>query len=199
VWDSHSGVVSRLPSLPAAHPTFTLIPVISAFSQSALTPLISSQYHITIQEMVTGIETAGLVLGSVPLLILAIEKWHKGFVKTRDIAGLRPQDRERIAMKINGLAGALKRHNSQLNINLKSLLKAADPNFDLDSLPHDYRDQLWKEPLGDSLNNYLRLLGGDDAVEGFRSEIEASKALVEEIGQHFRQGKDNAVRLFQAT
>ncbi|KAF1963143.1 hypothetical protein CC80DRAFT_530983 [Byssothecium circinans] len=104
--------------------------------------------------MVTGIETAGLVLGSMPLLILAIEKWHKGFVK--------------------------------------ALLKAADPDLDLDSLPQDYRDQLWNGSTADSLDEYLRRMGGEDAVEGFRGEVEASKIIVEEIGQHFRQGKEKA-------
>ena len=175
------------PQTPS-HATPPLILISPAFS------LPIHLHNVNIGSMVTGVETAGLVLGSIPLLILAIEKWHKGFVKARAIAGLTTEDRDRIATKINGLATALKSHSGQLNINLKALLKAADPDLDLDGLPQDYRDQLWKGSTADLLDEYLRRMGGEDAIEGFRGEIEASKLIVEEIGHHFRQGKEKVAK-----
>lgn len=89
--------------------------------------------------MVTGVETAGLVLAVIPLLVLALEKWHGGVVKTRAIAGISKKDKERLAAKVKGLVTQLNWHDAQLGINLKCLLMAADGEIDLESLPKDYK------------------------------------------------------------
>jgi hypothetical protein len=135
--------------------------------------------------MVTGVETASLVLAAVPLLILALEKWHGGFVKTRAILGLRRKDRERLAAKIKGLVTELTWHDLQLNINLKTLLLAADLEVNIEDLPRDYRDRLWTGSLGGKVDDYLQRIGGEDAVTGFRARIVSSKLLVEEIAEGF--------------
>lgn len=141
--------------------------------------------------MVSGVETAGTVLAVVPLLIIALEKWHAGVVKTKQIAGLRKKDRERLAAKIKGLVTKLTWHDVQLNINLKTLLIAADDELVLDSLPRDFRHHLWTGSSSTGLENYLRRIGGNEAIAAFKGVMESSESLIEDIAENFKHdGRD---------
>jgi hypothetical protein len=135
--------------------------------------------------MLTGVETAGVVLAVVPLLVLALEKWHGGFVKTRAIAGITKSDKERLTAKIKRLVTELKWHDAQLSINLKSLLLTADEELDIESLPQDYKNEIWKGPLGDKLEKYLKRIGGKQAVDAFNGFLKNSERFLEEIAQSF--------------
>jgi hypothetical protein len=138
--------------------------------------------------MVTGVETAGVVLAVVPLLILALEKWQNGLLKTNQIAGLRRKDRERLAAKIKRLATQLNWHDTQLDINLKYLFLTSNSEVDIEALPRDFKNQLWTNPVGQEVEKYLKRIAGENAVEVFKSVIEASERLVEEIAEHFEHG-----------
>jgi hypothetical protein len=138
--------------------------------------------------MVTGVETAGIVLAVVPLLVVALEKWHTGFVKTKQIAGLRKKDRERLAAKIKGLVTKLTWHDVQLNINLKTLLLAVDDGLVLETLPRDYRDHLWTGSSSAGVENYLRRIGGEEAITAFKGVMESSELLIKELAESFEHG-----------
>jgi hypothetical protein len=147
--------------------------------------------------MLTGVETAGVVLAVAPLLVLALEKWHGGFVKTRAIAGITKSDKERLTAKIKRLVTELKWHDVQLSINLKSLLLTADEELDIENLPQDYKSEIWKGPLGDKLEKYLKRIGGNQAVDAFNGFLKNSERLLEEIAQSFEHPGRNLKVAYQ--
>ena len=135
--------------------------------------------------MVTGVETAGLVLAVLPLLLQCLGCWHDGFVKAKTIAGLSAKQRGRLGLKIRGLIDLLQIHHGQLCMDIKRLVLNAKPDEDIDQLPHDYDDKLWHGPVGIAVERYLRKHGGDISVTAFRGLLNNYHAVAEDIAERF--------------
>lgn len=135
--------------------------------------------------MITGVETAGLVLAVIPLLLAALDQWQRGIGKAKAIAGLREKHRRRLLAKVEGLVKQLDWHDAQLNINLKRLMLATDNELNIEELPRDYKDDLWTGPLRPKVECYLKRLGGHEAARAFRGIMENCELLAVEIAEHF--------------
>lgn len=134
--------------------------------------------------MVTGIEVAGLVVGSLPLLIEFLDRYRKGLEKTRAIAGIRKKDRKRLTTKVDGLIKQLNWLQSQLNIHLKRLILMVNPNQEIETLPQDYKNDLWAGPIGDQVDKYLKRLGNDDTVTAFKGALSNYQDICIEIAEN---------------
>jgi len=74
--------------------------------------------------MVTGVETAGLVLGSLPLIIEALKSYQGG------VKSLKKTRKSRYGIQLKQLARQVQEQKVLLEDNVKKLLFAAYPTFD---------------------------------------------------------------------
>lgn len=102
--------------------------------------------------MVTGIETAGLVLAVLPLLIEALSVYKKGLEKTGVILGYK---QKRYKVKVERLRLRLTGLSASLHLNLSKLVGRAAPNEELVRLPEDYNDVLWTGETAEKIKAYL--------------------------------------------
>ena len=127
--------------------------------------------------MVTGVETAGLVLAALPLLIEALSVYKKGLEKTGVVLGFK---QKRCKLKVERLRLQLKGQSASLHINLAKLVSRAAPNEDLVKLPEDYNDALWTGETAEKIKAYLQPGGAFEAFEGTLSLYES---YLEEIAE----------------
>ena len=127
--------------------------------------------------MVTGVETAGLVLAVLPLLIEALSVYKKGLEKTGVVLGFK---QKRYKLKVERLRLQLKGQSASLHLNLAKLVSRAAPNEDFVKLPEDYNDALWTGETAEKIKAYLQPGGAFEAFEGTLSLYES---YLEEIAE----------------
>ena len=127
--------------------------------------------------MVTGIETAGLVLAILPLLIEALSVYKKGLEKTGMILGFK---QKRYKLKVERLRLRLKGQSASLHLNLAKLIGRAAPNEDFMRLPEDYNDVLWTGNIAERIKAYLQPGGG---FEAFQVTLSLYESYLEEIAE----------------
>ncbi|KAL9626733.1 MAG: hypothetical protein Q9204_007080, partial [Flavoplaca sp. TL-2023a] len=111
--------------------------------------------------MVTGIETAGLVLAALPILVRVLTEYRIGVRKTGFILGKSKTYENRI--------GKLARHLRLLDTNLKHLLTrvmgTAAPDDWSGEVPKDYKSQIWTGVVGEKVRAYLEAVEAFDTFE----------------------------------
>ena len=127
--------------------------------------------------MVTGVETAGLVLAVLPLLIEALSVYKKGLEKTGVVLGFK---QKRYKLKVERLRLQLKGQNASLHLNLAKLVSRAAPNADYVKLPEDYNDALWTGETAEKIREYLQPGG---AFEAFQGTLNLYESYLEEIAE----------------
>ena len=125
--------------------------------------------------MVTGVETAGLVLAVLPLLIEALAVYKKGLEKTGIVLGPK---QTRYKIKIKWLKLQLESQNASLHTNLGKLVGRAAPNVGCGKLPLDYNDALWSGEIAERIKAYLE---PDGAFEAFQGMLALYESYLEEI------------------
>ncbi len=131
--------------------------------------------HFTV--MVTGVETAGLVLAVLPLLIEAFSVYKKGLEKTGIVLGFK---QKRYKLKVERLRLQLKGQNASLHLNLAKLVGRAAPNEEFVRLPEDYKDALWTGETAEKIKAYLQPGG---AFEAFQATLSLYESYLEEIAE----------------
>lgn len=107
--------------------------------------------------MVTGIETAGLVLAVLPFLIEAPLVYKKGLKKGLEKTGIvLGFKQKRYKVKVETLRLRLKGQSAWLHLNLAKLLSRAAPNEDFVRLTEDYNDVFWTGDIADKIRKYLQ-------------------------------------------
>ena len=127
--------------------------------------------------MVTGVETAGLVLAVLPLLIEALSVYKNGLEKTGIVLGVK---QKRYKLKVERLRIQLKGQSALLQINLAKLVGRASPNEEFVKLPEDYNDALWTGETAEKIKAYLQPGGAFEAFQGILSLYES---YLEEIAE----------------
>ncbi len=127
--------------------------------------------------MVTGVETAGLVLAVLPFLIEALSVYKKGLEKTGVVLGFK---QKRYKVKVERLRLRLQGQSASLHLNLAKLVARAAPNEDFVKLPEDYNDVLWTGETADKIKVYLQ---SDGAFEAFQGTLALYESYVEEIAE----------------
>ena len=127
--------------------------------------------------MVTGVETAGLVLAVLPLLIEALSVYKKGLEKTGVVLGIK---QKRYKLKVERLRLQLKGQSASLHLNLAKLVSRAAPNEDFVKLPEDYNDALWTGETAEKIKAYLQPGG---AFEAFEGTLNLYESYLEEIAE----------------
>ena len=125
--------------------------------------------------MVIGIETAGLVLACLPLIIQALSAYNSGLEKTGIILGVK---QKRYKLKVGRLMLKLKGQSASLHINLVKLIGRAAPAEDITSLPEDYNDIIWTGETARKIKAYLQFGGTFDV---FRDTLGMYQSYLEEI------------------
>ncbi len=125
--------------------------------------------------MATGIETAGLVLAVLPLIIQALSAYNSGLQKTGILLGLKPK---RYKLKVERLRLRLEGQNVSLHINLAKLIGRAAPAEDITRLPEKYDDILWTGPTAEKIKAYLQL---GSTFEIFKDTLSMYQSYLEEI------------------
>ena len=125
--------------------------------------------------MITGIETAGLVLACLPLIIQALSAYNSGLEKTGIILGLKQKGYK---LKVGRLRLRLDCQRASLHINLTKLIERAAPAEDIARLPEDYDDIIWTGATAGKLKAYLQLGGTFDV---FRDTLSMYQSYLEEI------------------
>ena len=125
--------------------------------------------------MITGIETAGLVLAALPLLIQALSAYKSGLEKTEVILGLK---QKRYKLKVERLRLRLEGQSVSLHINLAKLIARAAPAEDITRLPEKYDDILWTGVIAEKVKAYLQL---GSTFEIFKDTLSMYQSYLEEI------------------
>ncbi|KAL8850115.1 MAG: hypothetical protein Q9221_004932 [Calogaya cf. arnoldii] len=115
--------------------------------------------------MVTGVETAGLVLASLPIVVQVLTEYRSGLRKTLFLLGKSKSYQNKI--------GKLARQLQVLYTNLQQILTrvigAAAPDDWSAEVPKDYRSQIWTGAIGRKIKKYLEDV---DAFDTFETIIE---------------------------
>lgn len=127
--------------------------------------------------MVTGVETAGIVLAVLPLLIEALSVYKNGLEKTGIVLGFK---QKRYKIKVERLRLQLKGQSASLHLNLAKLVGRAAPNAEFVKLPEDYDDVLWIGENAEKIEAYLHLGG---AFEAFQGTLSLYQSYLEEIAE----------------
>lgn len=119
--------------------------------------------------MVTGVETAGLVLASLPIVVQVLTEYRSGLRKTLFILG----KSKTYEIKIGRLARQLK----TLHMNLQQVLTrvigtAAPDEWSGNVLPRDYRSQIWTGESGKKIRTYLEEVEAFDTFETIIGDFE---------------------------
>jgi hypothetical protein len=123
--------------------------------------------------MVTGIETAGLVLAVLPLVISALESYKDGLQTIKRLYHSEAQLRK--------LIRTLKVQRSKYRTNLEKLIKAAAPDLGIQDVPEDFCDPIWHGELNARAKAYL-----DDRYESFQVVVEDYQECIREIAKKLR-------------
>ena len=125
--------------------------------------------------MVTGIETAGLVLAVLSLLIQALSAYNSGLEKTSNILGLK---QKRYKLKVERLRLRLEGQSVSLHINITKLIGRAAPAEDITRLSEKYDDVLWTGATAEKVKCYLQL---GSTFEIFKDTLKMYQSYLEEI------------------
>ena len=125
--------------------------------------------------MITGIETAGLVLAALPLLIQALSAYNSGLEKTGILLGVK---QKRYKLKVRRLRLRLEGQSMSLHVNLAKLIGRAAPAEDITRLPEKYDDILWTGATAEKVKAYLQLGG---TFEIFKDSLSMYQSYLEEI------------------
>ena len=123
--------------------------------------------------MVMGIETAGLVLAVLPLVISALESYKDGLRAIKRLYHSEAQIRK--------LTRTLKVQRSKYRTNLEKLIKAAAPDLGIQEVPEDFCDPIWQGELNSRVKAYL-----DDTYESFELVVESYQECLEKIAKKLR-------------
>lgn len=123
--------------------------------------------------MVTGIETAGLVLAVLPLVISALESYQDGLQTIKRLY--------RSEAQLRKLIRTLKVQRSKYRSNLEKLIKAAAPDNGIQDVPEDFCDPIWHGELNDRAKAYL-----GDRYESFQVVVEEYQECIREIAKKLR-------------
>ncbi|KAL8755009.1 MAG: hypothetical protein Q9199_003939 [Rusavskia elegans] len=115
--------------------------------------------------MVTGVETAGLVLASLPIVVQVLTEYRSGLRKTRFLL----RKSKTYETKIGKLARQLKVLHTNLLQVLTRVVGAAAPDDWSGEIPKDYRSQIWTGEVGKKIRTYLEEV---DAFDTFETIIE---------------------------
>lgn len=127
--------------------------------------------------MVTGIETAGLVLAVLPLLIEALSVYKSGLEKTGILLS---RHQKRYKLKVEKLRTQLLAHRASLHNKLEILVRRAAPDEDIPHIPEDHKDFLWNGPLAEKIKAYLLPNG---VFEAFQATFNLYEIYLEEIAE----------------
>ncbi|KAL8922163.1 MAG: hypothetical protein Q9208_005358 [Pyrenodesmia sp. 3 TL-2023] len=127
--------------------------------------------------MVTGIETAGLVLASLPIVVQVLTEYRSGLRKTMFILGKSKAYQSKI--------GKLARHLKILHTNLHQVLTiaigtAAPDEWSGDVL-RDYQSQIWTGEAGKKIRNYFEAV---DAFDTFEMIIEDFEDCISDVTEN---------------
>ncbi|KAL8900784.1 MAG: hypothetical protein Q9207_005533 [Kuettlingeria erythrocarpa] len=111
--------------------------------------------------MVTGVETAGLVLASLPIIVQLLTEYRLGFRKTLFLLG-RSKTYEN---KVGKLARQLRILHTNLQQVLTRVIGTAAPDKWSGDVPKDYRSQIWTGEVGKKIRTYLEKAGAFEAFE----------------------------------
>ena len=125
--------------------------------------------------MVSGVETAGLVLAVLPLLIEALSAYKKGLEKTGIVLAFK---QKRYKLKVERLRLQLKGQSASLHLNLAKLIGRAIPHAECVKLSEDYNDALWTGETAEKIKEYLQPGG---TFEAFQSTLSLYESYLEEI------------------
>lgn len=123
--------------------------------------------------MVTGIETAGLVLAVLPLIISALESYKEGLTTIRRFYYSEAQ--------LNKLIRTLKVQRSKYRTNLEKLIKATAPDLGIQDIPEDFTDQVWRGELNTRAKVYLGV-----RYDSFQDVVEDYQDYMKEIARKLR-------------
>ncbi|KAL8655747.1 MAG: hypothetical protein Q9226_002919 [Calogaya cf. arnoldii] len=115
--------------------------------------------------MVTGVETAGLVLASLPIVVQVLTEYRSGLRKTLFLLG----KSKSYQTKIGKLARQLQVLYTNLQQILTRVIGAAAPDDWSGEVPKDYRSQIWIGEVGKKIKTYLEDV---DAFDTFETIIE---------------------------
>ena len=125
--------------------------------------------------MVTGVETAGLILAALPILIEALSVYKSGLDKTATVLGFK---QKKYKIKVERLRRRLQTQRASLHINLSKLIGRAAPSEDGMKLPETYNDALWTGDVAEKVKAYLELGG---AFQTFQDILSLYESYLEEI------------------
>jgi hypothetical protein len=123
--------------------------------------------------MVTGIETAGLVLAVLPLVISALESYKEGLHTINRLCHSESQLRK--------LIRTLMVQRTKYRTNLEKLIKAAAPDLGLQEIAEDFSDPIWHGELNARAKFYL-----GDRYESFNIVAEDYQEYLKEIAAKLR-------------
>lgn len=115
--------------------------------------------------MVTGVETAGLVLASLPIVVQVLTEYRSGLRKTLFLV----RKSKTYGTKIGKLARQLKVLHTNLLQVLTRVIGAAAPDDWCGEVLKDYRSQIWTGEVGKKIRTYLEEV---DAFDTFETIIE---------------------------
>ena len=115
--------------------------------------------------MVTGIETAAVVLAVLSLLIQALSAFKSGLEKTGIIFGLTKDKQKKYKVKVERISIRLEWGRVNLHLDLLKLIGRAAPAEDITCLPEQYDDILWTGETAEKLKAYLQCGGTFDTFK----------------------------------
>ena len=126
--------------------------------------------------MVTGVETAGLVLVSLPIVVQILTEYRSGLRKTLFLLG----KSKSYQTKIGKLARQLQVLYTNLQQILTRVIGAAAPDDWSGEVPKDYRSQIWTGEVGRKIKSYLEDV---DAFDTFETIIEDSEGYLVDVAE----------------
>jgi hypothetical protein len=123
--------------------------------------------------MVTGIETAGLVLEVLPLLIAALEDYKRGLKPLRRLLGGR--------LELEKLIRAFRDERFHFRVHLSIIIQSATPRAARSDSHQNLANVLVNGPARGDIETYLR---GNDALEVFDGIISEHRILLENAIKH---------------
>ena len=118
--------------------------------------------------MVTGVEIAGLVLASVPIVVQVLTEYRSGLRKCLFLFG----KSKTYETKIGKLARQLKVLHTNLQQVLNRVIGTAAPDDWTGEIPDDYRSQIWMGKVGKKVRTYLEDVGAFDTFETIIEDFE---------------------------
>jgi len=120
--------------------------------------------------VITGIETAGLVLAVLPLIISALESYEKGYRRLKAVWFWEKE--------LEKLLRCLKEQQVHFRANMERLLRAALPGEDTAELLQYYNRELWCGSMKVDVEAYFIIEG---AFASFRDAVKQYEGCIKRI------------------